>query len=84
MPEKRKRGRPKGSVNKSKPVNFEDFNDVLGTPQVAKLLRCDPATVRRMVINKEIPGRLVGGDWKFHKAAIIAWLQGEVNPQSPP
>jgi hypothetical protein len=74
LSEQRKRGRPKGSVSKNKQVSFNDFGDVLGTPQVAKLLRCDPATIRRMAIDGEIPGRLIGGDWKFFKGVIIDWL----------
>src|SRR3954470_17205655 len=51
--------------------------EVLTSEEVADLLRSDVATVTAMAQDGTLPGRKVGDDWRFARAAIIRWLSGE-------
>jgi excisionase family DNA binding protein len=52
-------------------------SEVLTTAQLAELLQVDDDTVRALARRKELPGRKVGRDWRFSRAAILAWLANE-------
>ncbi|HEX6714279.1 MAG TPA: helix-turn-helix domain-containing protein, partial [Thermoleophilaceae bacterium] len=49
-------------------------DEVLTAEEVAELLRSDPATVIAMAEDGKIPGRKVGDDWRFARAAMLRWL----------
>ena len=53
--------------------------DVLTTAQVAELLQTDERTVRTLAQAGELPGRKIGPDWRFSRAAVLDWLGG--NPE---
>lgn len=38
--------------------------------EVARVLRCCPETVRRMVVRGDIPGAKVGARWLIHPDAV--------------
>ncbi len=42
--------------------------------EVAELLRCNRSTIYRMLKRQEIPGFKVGGDWRFARSEIDAWI----------
>jgi len=42
--------------------------------EVAELLRCNRSTIYRMLKRHEIPGFKVGGDWRFERSEIEAWI----------
>jgi excisionase family DNA binding protein len=48
--------------------------DVLTAEEAADLLRSDAATVISMAEDGTLPGRKVGDDWRFARAAILRWL----------
>ena len=50
--------------------------DVLTTAQLAELLQTDEKTVRAIAQKGELPGRKVGRDWRFSRAAVLDWLAG--------
>lgn len=52
-------------------------SEVLTTPEVADLLRIDEATVERMAADGELPGRRLGDEWRFTRAAVLRWLGGD-------
>lgn len=52
-------------------------DDVLTPDDVAELLRSDTATVIAMAEDGSLPGRKVGDDWRFARAAVLRWLQGD-------
>jgi hypothetical protein len=56
-------------------------SEVLTLPEVALLLRLDEASARASAERGELPGRCVGGEWRFSRAAVIDWLAG---PSSAP
>jgi excisionase family DNA binding protein len=47
---------------------------VLTTAQLAELLQTDEKTVRAIAQKGELPGRKVGRDWRFSRAAVLDWL----------
>lgn len=48
--------------------------EVLTTDQLAALLQVDRDTVRRLAARGELPGRKVGGHWRFSRQAVLEWL----------
>src|SRR4051794_16412456 len=51
-----------------------DTAEVLTTAEAAELLRSDEATVTSMADDGTLPGRKVGDEWRFTRAAILRWL----------
>lgn len=55
-------------------VRSED-SDVLDTEAAGELLRMHPAVVARRAKKHELPGhQLPGGQWRFRRAELLAWL----------
>jgi excisionase family DNA binding protein len=50
--------------------------EVLTLEQLAAFLQVDKDTVRALAETSELPGRLVGGEWRFSRQAVLAWLEG--------
>jgi excisionase family DNA binding protein len=48
--------------------------DVLTIEQAAALLQVDAAEVAALAEAGELPGRRIGGDWRFPRAALLEWL----------
>jgi excisionase family DNA binding protein len=48
--------------------------EVLTPAQLAELLQVDEQTVVDMAERGELPARKVGGEWRFARAAVLAWL----------
>jgi excisionase family DNA binding protein len=51
--------------------------EVLTLADVAELLQVEEGVVSAMAEAGELPGRKLGEDWRFSRAALIAWLGGE-------
>jgi excisionase family DNA binding protein len=63
----------------------EPVPDVLTVEQAAQLLQSEPETVRELAQAGELPGRRIGGEWRFLRQAVLAWLGGGQPPaQQPP
>jgi excisionase family DNA binding protein len=50
--------------------------EVLDTAQAAELLAVEPAAVLELAEKGELPGRRIGGEWRFSRSALLAWLGG--------
>ena len=50
--------------------------DVLTPTQAAELLQVTEATVVDLAEKGELPGRKLGEEWRFARAALVAWLGG--------
>lgn len=48
--------------------------EVLTRPDVAKLLQVHPNVVSRYVKRFGLPARQVGGEWRFLRAEVMAWI----------
>ena len=67
---------------KGAPVGRHEFTpahelEVLTLEQLAALLELDVDAVRALAEQGDIPGRKLGEQWRFSRAAILAWLAGE-------
>jgi excisionase family DNA binding protein len=51
--------------------------EVLTPEEAAALLRVDVDGLLDAVRGGELPGRRVAGEWRFSRAALLAWLAGE-------
>ncbi len=51
-------------------------NDVLTPAQAAELLQTAEDTVIELAEAGELPGRQVGGEWRFLRGAVLSWLAG--------
>ena len=47
---------------------------VLTVDEAAELLRVEPAAVLELAAAGELPGREIGGEWRFARAAVLDWL----------
>ena len=60
-----------------------DEAEVLTLHETAELLRVPVEAVRERAENGELPGRRFEDDWRFARAAVIAWLlDGEAAPDA--
>ena len=50
---------------------------MLTLEQLAALLELDVEGVRTLAEQGDIPGRKLGEQWRFSRAAILDWLGGE-------
>jgi excisionase family DNA binding protein len=51
-------------------------SEVLDVAQAAELLAVEPAAVLELAEKSELPGRRIGGEWRFSRSALLAWLGG--------
>lgn len=49
-------------------------SEVLTIDEIARYLKVSSKTIHRMLKANEIPARRVGGQWRFMRDAILAWL----------
>jgi excisionase family DNA binding protein len=50
--------------------------DVLTLAQAADLLQVEQSALVELAENGELPGRRIGGDWRFARQALLDWLGG--------
>ncbi len=50
--------------------------DVLTLEEAADYLRVSTTELEALADRREVPGRRIGGHWRFSRAALLAWLGG--------
>lgn len=55
------------------------MKEILTPREAAEYLSVHVRTIYRLAKNGEIPGRKVGGSWRFKKEALDRWLSGREN-----
>jgi excisionase family DNA binding protein len=50
--------------------------DVLTVPQLAEWLQVEEQAIQELAEKGELPGRRLGGEWRFAREAVLAWLAG--------
>jgi hypothetical protein len=58
----------------SSPDSAAPPNEVMTLPEAAAFLRLDEAQLERSAANGEVPARSIAGQWRFSRAALLAWL----------
>ena len=51
-----------------------DLPEVMTAAQAAQFLQIEEATVVELAGAGKLPGRRLGGGWRFSRAALVAWL----------
>ena len=54
--------------------------EVLTLDELAELLKADRETVVALADEGTLPGRRVGGEWRFARRAVLDWLSGADEP----
>lgn len=47
--------------------------------QLSRHIGMDARTVRRWAEKGKLPGQMIGGEWRFNRAALLDWLQREMH-----
>jgi excisionase family DNA binding protein len=64
-------------------TNYELRTKEIMTPrEAAEYLSVHVRTIYRLAKNGDIPGRKVGGSWRFKKDTLDEWLSWKENPSS--
>ena len=58
------------------------MKEIMTPREAAEYLSVHVRTIYRLAKNTDIPGRKVGGSWRFKKEALDDWLSGKQNPPS--
>jgi excisionase family DNA binding protein len=66
-----------GREEATPPVDPAALPEVLTVEEAAQLLRLNPATVRRLIREGQIPHGKVGGKYRLSKARLLAWIAGD-------
>ena len=64
------------------PVHPPATSDVLTLAEAADLLRITPDELRMLAEQRGIPGRRIDERWRFHRAALLSWLEGTARSTS--
>jgi excisionase family DNA binding protein len=64
------------------PKSEIQVREILTPREAAEYLSVHVRTIYRLVKNGDIPGRKVGGSWRFKKNALDEWLSWKENPSS--
>lgn len=59
------------------------MDDLLTTRQLEQLLQVDRITIYRMLGDGRLQGLKVGGQWRFPRAQVEAWLRGQQPDPAP-
>ncbi|MGA2469416.1 MAG: helix-turn-helix domain-containing protein [Solirubrobacteraceae bacterium] len=62
----------------------ETGDEVMTTGETAALLKLDEPAVLDAAERGDLPGRQLGGQWRFSRSAVLAWLAGEVPHERAP
>jgi excisionase family DNA binding protein len=64
------------------PKSEIQVREILTPREAAEYLSVHVRTIYRLAKNGDIPGRKVGGSWRFKKNALDEWLSWRGNPSS--
>ena len=56
------------------PAAGDDDREVLDLNQLAAYLGVDVTVIRKLADDGELPGRQLGGEWRFARGAVLDWL----------
>lgn len=64
---------------------MDEFPIILTLEQAAELLQLSARTVQRLVSRGRMPGRRIGGQWRFDRDQLREWVRGaEVETAAEP
>lgn len=60
------------------------MREIMTPREAAEYLSVHVRTIYRLAKNGDIPGRKIGGSWRFKKDALDEWLSWRENPSPNP
>ena len=64
---------------------MDEYPMILTLEQAAEMLQLSARTVQRMVSKGKMPGRRIGGQWRFDRDQLREWVRGaDVEPPAAP
>jgi excisionase family DNA binding protein len=69
------------TVRGPQPASAGEDRSVLMLDGVAELLAVEPEVVAELAARGELPGRRIGGAWRFARAAVLDWLAAPPEPR---
>jgi excisionase family DNA binding protein len=57
--------------------------EIMTVASLALYLRCSPASIYRLLKEKQIPAFKLGSDWRFSRSAIDEWIAGQYDTKPP-
>lgn len=72
-----------GTKERGVAVDSVREKEVLTVEEAAELLRFAPYTIREKARDGQIPGRKIGGEWRFSRRRLLEWLE-EVDRERTP
>ena len=80
-------GRPVRGREREPLVGWHSFRayetDVLTLEGVAELLAVEPEVIAELASRGELPGRRIGGAWRFARSAVLEWLAAGASGSMP-
>lgn len=64
------------------PSRPKQVHEVLTLKEAAAFLRVTERVVLTEATLLKLPGRLIGGEWRFSRAVLLEWLRGQVGFES--
>ena len=58
-------------------MDFDRASLLFTAEETAKYLRLHVKSIYRLARDGKIPGRKVGGSWRFHRDALDLWIKNE-------
>lgn len=52
-----------------------DFDEIMSPGEVAEWLDCSDQHVRNQAAKGALPGKKIGGLWRFNRDALAAWFE---------
>ncbi len=62
------------TVGRAEVIETASADAVLTLEEAAELLRLPVEAVRAAAVSGELPGREIGGEWRFARSALMSWL----------
>jgi excisionase family DNA binding protein len=64
---------------------MDEYPIILTLEQAAEMLQLSARTVQRMVSKGNMPGRRIGGQWRFDREQLCEWVRSaDVEPAKKP
>jgi PTS system nitrogen regulatory IIA component len=64
---------------------MNEFPIILTLEQAAEMLQLSTRTIQRLVSKGGMPGRRIGGQWRFDRDQLREWVRGaDVSPPAEP
>lgn len=57
--------------------------DVMNVEETAEFLGFAPYTIREKARDGEIPGRKIGGEWRFSRRRLLEWIEEDSRSAAP-